>query len=194
MRGDDANPLPASEGDIVAEPASDATPATGMRAFFEKAWLNPVRVAAGVLGILVGILVLTASHPNHSLGVAVLALGAFILGHVGLERLFRSVATELTEPPEGGMRDFAASFIATSGVILGLLSVFGEKSLPETLKIGVVALVADILIGTVLVGLLLAGPSDSDQPAWNLLRCVFNLALWSLALGLLCVATSLLYR
>jgi hypothetical protein len=165
-----------------------------MRAFFKKAWLNPVRVAAGLVGILVGALELTASHPNHSLGVAVLALGAFILGHVGLEHLFQSVASTLTAPLDGGMRDFAASFIATSGVILGLLSVFGEKSLPETLKIGIVALVADILIGTVLVGLLLAGPSDSDQPAWNLLRCVFNLALWSLALGLLCVATSLLYR
>jgi len=55
-------------------------------------------------------------------------------------------------------------------------------------------LAADILLGIVLVGLLLAAPKASHQDAWNFIRYVFNLALWALALGLLCIVMPLLYE
>ena len=87
-------------------------------------------------------------------------------------------------------------------MILGLLAVFGDKTpkTPLTIKVGVVALVSDILIGIVLVGLLLAAPADDDSAtvndarAWNLIRYVFNLALWGFSLGLLCISMALIYR
>jgi hypothetical protein len=96
--------------------------------------------------------------------------------------------------PTGGLREFASAFVSTSGVILGLLAVFGERSFSLTIKVAVGALVADILVGIVLVGLLLSAPDPEDQRSWNLIRYVFNVALWALALGLLCIGAALLYR
>jgi hypothetical protein len=120
-------------------------------------------------------------------------LGLFILSHLGVDELLQKVRTEY-ESTDGGLREFASSFVSTSGIILGLLAVFGGHTFSLTLKVGIAALVADILVGTVLVGLLLAGPASNDQRAMNVIRYVFNIALWALSLGLLSIALALLYR
>lgn len=161
-----------------------------LRAFFSHATAIKIgRVAAGVAAVIVGVLL-----SNSSLSVAVLVLGIFIIVHAMLDSAFQAVRNDFSPEADSGMRDFAASFVATSGVILGLLSAFGDKPFSQTVRVGIIALVADILVGTVLVGLLLAGADEDDQPAWNMLRCVFLIALWALALGLLCIAMGLLYR
>jgi hypothetical protein len=154
------------------------------------------RVVGGFAGLVLGLVLLSGSYGEKPLALALTALGAFILCHAVVESTYHRIVKTYGESDVGGMREFASAFIATSGVILGLLAVFGENTpgAPFTIKVGVVALVSDILIGTVLVGLLLAAPADSDQRAWNLIRYVFNLALWALSLGLLCIALALLYR
>lgn len=158
------------------------------------------RFAGGIVGTILGLVCLIWGYGEKPLALALLALGIFILCHTGVESWFHSVRQDYETADQGeqvsGFREFASAFVATSGVILGLLAVFGDKTLkaPFTIKIGVVALVSDILIGTVLVGLLLASPGPNDQRAWNLIRYVFHLALWGLSLGLLCIAMALLYR
>jgi hypothetical protein len=154
------------------------------------------RIAGGIAGLTVGLVLLIGGYSEKSLALALTALGSFILGHAVVEMTYHAVIQEYADSDVGGLRDFASAFVATSGVILGLLAVFGDKTLktPFTIKVGVVALVSDILIGTVLVGLLLGAPADSDQRAWNLIRYVFHLALWALSLGLLCITMALVYR
>lgn len=156
----------------------------------------------GIISGVLGIAFLTLCSIETPLGVAVLVLGVFIVAHLVIEAGFMSVRSDYTPPVDSGMRDFASTFIATSGVILGLLALFGDKpgSLTPTIKVGIAALAADILTGLVLLGLLLSGADpgngdrEADQSAWNYIRVVFNLALWALTLGLLCIATALLYR
>jgi hypothetical protein len=166
------------------------------------------RIVVGLATVICGFVFLECGLTEKPLGVAVLVLGGFILFHWGVEALFMHVRSDYNPPVDSGMRDFASSFIATSGVILGLLALFGDKGvkLTSTLKVGVVALAADILLGLVLVGLLLAGAdpggtptaggetTQPDQKALNFIRIVFNVALWALSLGLLSIAMALIYR
>jgi hypothetical protein len=175
--------------------------------------LQSFRFFCGALAILGGLILVVPSDRTRPLGVSLLLLGAFILGHLQVERAYQRTRLRFQPPANGGagggnrswladtesqtdegLRDFAAAFIATSGVILGLLTVFGEKAFSLTIKVGIGALVADILIGFVLGGLVLAAPDHDDQMSWNFVRYVFNLALWSLALGILCIGVELLYR
>jgi hydrogenase-4 membrane subunit HyfE len=154
------------------------------------------RVIAGVVAVLVGTVAL---DPGGSLGLAVWLLGAFILAHTLCDFLLQSAKNDEAAGPkdsETGLREFAASFVATASVILGLLTVFDTQPFTPTIKVGIAALVTAILSGIVLVGLLLAAPpqSDTENAAWNLIRYVFNFSVWALALGLLCISTGLLYR
>jgi hypothetical protein len=156
----------------------------------------------GGAALILGIVLLGGDHGERALALALVALGAFILVHLFVEEGYHAIVDNYGDSDGGGLRDFASAFVATSGVILGLLAVFGDKTLktPFTIKVGVVALVSDILVGTVLIGLLLAAPVDdqsatvNDIRAWNLIRYVFHVALWGLSLGLLCIAMALLYR
>jgi hypothetical protein len=154
------------------------------------------RFLGGAAALIVGIVLLHWSLGEKALALALTALGAFILCHLAVEESYHKIVESYGESDEGGLREFASAFVATSGVILGLLAVFGDKTTktPFTIKVSVVALVSDILIGTVLVGLLLAPPADADQRAKNFTRYVFHLALWGLSLGLLCITMALLYR
>lgn len=166
------------------------------------------RILVGIASTICGLVFLADGLTETPLGVAVLVLGLFILCHYAVEARFMHVRQAYNPPADSGLRDFASTFIATSGVILGLLKVFGDKqgSLTPTLTVGVVALAADILVGFVLLGLLLAGADPGatvkpggqttsiDQKAWNIIRIVFNMALWALSLGLLCIAMALIYR
>jgi ABC-type sugar transport system permease subunit len=154
------------------------------------------RIVGGLTSLVIGAVLLGIGYSETALSVALLALGGFVLFHLVTEAWFLSVRENKDYAPadDSGLREFAAAFVSTSGVILGLLAVFGDKPFSLTLKVGIVALVTDILVGTVLVGLLLAGAASTDQKAWNLIRYVFNLALWALSLGLLCIALALVYR
>jgi hypothetical protein len=155
--------------------------------------IRKFRRLGGSVVIFAGAVIIAASRADEPLGVALLLVGAFILAHLGIEEHFHQLREDFEAKPDAGLREFASAFVSTSGVILGLLAVFGDKEFSLTIKVGIGALVADILVGVVLIGLLLAGASDDDQPAWNLIRLVFNVALWAFALGLLCVATALIY-
>lgn len=163
------------------------------------------RLVVGVVVGVVGLWFVFGHATETPLGVATLVLGLFILVHWVVEDCFMRVRQPYDSPADTGLQDFASSFIATSAVILGLLALFGDDPLTTTMKVGIAALVADILVGLVLVGLVLAGAepggrvvngttTTADQTAWNIIRIVFNLALWALSLGLLCIAMALLYR
>lgn len=145
------------------------------------------------MAIIVGVVLIASPRVDDPLGLALVLVGAFIVAHLSTEEYFHRIRKEFEATPDTGLRDFASAFVSTSGVILGLLAVFGDQEFSLTIKVGIGALVADILIGVVLIGLLLAGASNDDQEAWNLIRLVFNVALWAFALGLLCIATALIY-
>lgn len=169
----------------------------GLSSYVLSKWgILTFRLSGGVGALVLGLVLLLGHYGEKPLALTVTALGAFIFCHAVVETIYHAVVRDYADSDVGGLRDFASAFVATSGVILGLLAVFGDKtpSAPFTIKVGVVALVSDILIGTVLVGLLLAAPADSDQRAWNLIRYVFHLALWALSLGLLCISMALVYR
>jgi hypothetical protein len=121
------------------------------------------RIIGGLASTLVGAVFLATGHTEKPLGIALLAVGGFILFHLAIESWFQSIRQDYEPADDGGLRDFAAAFVSTSGVILGLLAVFGDTPFSLTLKVGIVALVTDILVGTVLVGLLLAGAAATDQ-------------------------------
>jgi hypothetical protein len=147
-------------------------------------------IAAGI-GAVGGVVVLMAGQET-ALGIALLILSLFIVTHCEVEAAFQHVRTGFEPPAEGGMREFASSFIATSGVVLGLLAVFGDHPFSTTIKVGIGALVSDILLGFVLIALLLSGPAPDDTRGWNFIRYIFNAALWALSLGLLCIALALI--
>ena len=152
------------------------------------------RIAGAKVSLIAGLVIIATGDPAVSLGVAVLLLGCFIGGHAWIDYTFQRIRQDYNPPQDSGLRDFASAFVSTSGVILGLLAVFGDHPFSLTIKVGIAALVSDIMVGIVLVGLLLAGAAPDDQRAWNLIRYVFNVALWALSLGLLCIAMGLLYR
>jgi hypothetical protein len=185
------------ESPIAPEPTNTSTFSSWV---LSKRGILFFRFAGGIVSAILGLVCLIWGNGERPLAVALLALGIFILCHTGVESWFHSIRVDYAAADEAeqvsGFRDFASAFVATSGVILGLLAVFGDTTLksPFTIKVAVIALVSDILIGTVLIGLLLASPAPNDQPAWNLIRYVFHLALWGLSLGLLCIAMALLYR
>jgi hypothetical protein len=159
------------------------------------------RLGAGIASLGTGIALLAGHYGERPLGIAVITLGGFILCHFAVERYFWSVRAEFDPPADTGMRDLASTFVATSGVVLGLLTLFGDKTSTKqsdaftlTLKVGSTSLAAAILIGLVLIGLLLMGAKPDDQRAWNVVRVVFNVELWAFSLGLLCIAIALVYQ
>lgn len=82
----------------------------------------------------------------------------------------------------------------TPGVVLGLLAVFGSTNiLTDTLKIASVSLTAALLLAIVLSGLV-AMAGATEPLLSRLVRVLFNVTLWALALGLLGIAMSLVYR
>jgi hypothetical protein len=82
----------------------------------------------------------------------------------------------------------------TPGVVLGLLAVFGGTDiLTATLKIASVSLTAALLLAIVLSGLV-AMVGATEPPLSRLVRVLFNVTLWALALGLLGIAMGLVYR
>lgn len=163
-----------------------------------------VAAASGTAGLLL----LVCGAAESALGIALLALAAFTLFHFVVEdRFLKARNPAYVASEEGGMRELATTFVATAGVVLGLLTVFAERSgtITTTVKVGTAALAATILLGIVLLGLLLVGAEPgqaatetqaevpTDQHGLNFIRIVFNMVLWAFSLGLLCIAAALLY-
>lgn len=170
--------------------------ASMLKSFFSQGGiLNILRLIVGVASLVLGIWVLS----GKAVSLAVILFGAATLGHALIDEALQSLREDKTySPPDAtsGMRDFASAFVTTSGVILGLLAVFGDHKFSQVTELGIWALVVDILVGTVLVGLLLAAPAETanENAAWNLIRYVFNVAMWGLTLGLVCIAVGLVFR
>ena len=71
---------------------------------------------------------------------------------------------------------------------------FAGTRLSLTAKVGTLALAGDVVVGFVLFGLVAdSTPLHSDQP-WHFRAYVFNITLWGIAFGLLCIAYSFIYR
>jgi hypothetical protein len=136
---------------------------------------------------------LPAARDDPSLRTAIIILSVFILIELGVD---------LQTPFGAGWKEkqlyesIAATMIGASGIILGLLAVFGQNTLTTTAKVGTVSLVVDILCGLILLPLIAEEWATSSlsklQAAVVLL--VYTATEWSLAFGLLCVAMAVLYR
>jgi hypothetical protein len=156
------------------------------------------RAAFSLVALGVGIGLLVSHAVEHPLALAVLLVGVFAAAHLLLERTWSTlpeveasngaVGSELA----GAFRDTATIYISTPGVVLGLLAVFGDHLRRTTLHVASIALAVTILAGIVLHGLLVYGTPD-DEARLSMLGYLFNLLLWSLALGTLCVALAIVF-
>jgi hypothetical protein len=98
------------------------------------------------------------------------------------------------DAPPNPFSAMANVLTTTPGVVLGLLAVFGSAELlTDTLKVASVSLAAALLLAIVLSGLV-AMVGATEPPLSRLIRVLFNITLWALALGLLGIAIGLVYR
>jgi hypothetical protein len=156
------------------------------------------RMAAGIAVICVAILIVPGSRT--SLRWALGLLGAFILLHQVLEgtaliltRRQRSVASDAPAPPSS-FEAMGAALLSTPGVVLGLLAVFAPKGLLTlTIRVSAISLAACLLLAIVANGLA-AMKGAEDRPLSTLIRALFNVTLWSLALGVLGISMALWFR
>jgi hypothetical protein len=93
-----------------------------------------------------------------------------------------------------GFVESAAFYVTTPAVVLGLLTVFGDKNKPTiTLKVGSLALAATLLIGLTLHMYAAALKGDARR-AQSLVSLLANLAHWGLAFGIIAIALSIVYE
>jgi len=97
------------------------------------------RLAGGISAAILGVVALIGHHGEKPLALALLVLGLFVLSHTGIESWFHAIRKPHSNDEDDGVsgfREFASAFMATSGVILGLLAVFGDKtaSAPFTVR------------------------------------------------------------
>lgn len=161
-------------------------------------FLEGFRVAAGVAAIVISRtpIVTSAQSPDPALQWSVLLLGIFIL----FQSLIGGIVTLL--PVRGGhdkqvpdpFNVVADNLVTAPGVVLGLLAVFGTGgALTRVVKVAAVALAMALLLGIVLNGL--ASMKDvRNPPRSTVVRLMFNLTLWALALGILSIAMGVVYR
>jgi hypothetical protein len=96
--------------------------------------------------------------------------------------------------PSDATVQLVIALITTAGVVLGVVQAFAGTALSLTAKIGTLALAGDVVVGFMLFGLVAdSTPLQSDQ-AWHFRGYVFNITLWGIAFGLLCIAYSFIYR
>ena len=87
-----------------------------------------------------------------------------------------------------------ALIVTMAGVVLGLLQAFDNKGhLSEALKVGTLSLALTVILGMMLFGLVVASPPSSTA-AREFRTLIFNLTLWSLALGVLSIGWALFFR
>ena len=75
-----------------------------------------------------------------------------------------------------------------------VVQAFAGAALSLTAKVGTLALAGDVVVGFMLFGLVAdSTPLQSDQ-AWHFRGYIFNITLWGITFGLLCIAYSFIYR
>jgi hypothetical protein len=156
------------------------------------------RLGAGIAAIIVSFTPLVSSKeaPDPALHRAVLFLGVFILGHLALEWGFLRipVGSGPGEPVPDPFSNVATVLVTTPGVVLGLLAAFGTSgTLTSVVKVGAVALATALLLAIVLNGLI-SMQDIKNPPRSTVIRLMFNLTLWALALGVLSIALGIVYR
>jgi hypothetical protein len=171
--------------------------------------LRLFRLIAGAAAVLVSFTsLIPRAHAEHqadpALHLAVFLLGVFILAHLALEVLVSRLPEhrDLEEDPHdpskvresNPFRDVANILATAPGVVLGLLAAFGTpKELTVVVKVGAFSLAAALLLGVVLNGLA-SMQGVTNPPRSTVVRLIFNLTLWALALGVLAIALGIVYR
>jgi len=157
-----------------------------------------VRIAVVVLA---GGLALThpwATSPDPALKAALLSFAAATLLYLLLDLLW----ARLLRGNMGDQPDIASTWgplvgliVTTAGVVLGLLSAFDNRGshLTDALKVGTLSLVATVILGMVLFGMVVSAPPKGGA-AVAFRALVFNLTLSSLGLGVLSIGWALFYR
>jgi hypothetical protein len=157
-----------------------------------------VRVVAGVSAIWVSGTTLASSSvsPDPALRWTVLLLGIFILFHLLVEVLVVALPVRAgqSENVPSPFNTVANVLVTTPGVVLGLLAAFGNKgTLTTVVKVAAFALAAALLLAIVLNGLV--SMQDIGKPLRStVIRFIFNLTLWALALGIIGIAMGITYR
>jgi hypothetical protein len=162
--------------------------------------LDGFRLLAGTGAIVVSqtAIVTSKESPDPALRWAVFLLGVFVLFHVLIgEIVVRLPARAGGDEDEQVPNPFdivAPVLVTTPGVVLGLLAVFEKVgAMPTVVKVAAVSLATALLLGIVLNGLVSMHNID-DPPRSTVIRLMFNLAFWALALGVLGVAMGIVYR
>jgi len=134
--------------------------------------------------------------PDAALRWTVFLLGLFILFHFLLEQLIIRLPVRAghDETVPNPFNAVANVLVTTPGVVLGLLAVFGTTgTLTTVVKVAAAALATALLLGIVLNGLV-SMQNIGNPPRSTLIRLIFNLTLWALALGVLAIAMGVVYR
>ena len=178
-------------------PARGASNGSGKPGWRWPGWLlDGLRVIAGIGAIYVSYIGLVDRHIHKALHWAVFLLGVFILAHIILEKIVIKLPKTQGKPElvPNPFNSTANVLVTTPAFVLGLLAVFSkDNSLTTVIKVGAVALAAALLLAIVLNGLV--SMSDVENPPRStVIRLLFNLTLWALALGLLSVAMGVVYR
>lgn len=155
--------------------------------------IRAIRFVGGVAGLVAGRLVTTVS-----LSTALTLVGALILVHLVLECIHWKASVKPTSTHDSSLIEVATGFVAASGVLLGLVFAFAQRPVGVTLKVGVMSLASALLFSLLLTGILVQGRASRPGHWADVftveIAILFNLVLWALALGLLCVASTFIYQ
>jgi hypothetical protein len=157
------------------------------------------RIAAGVAAVWVTFFIVPSSRT--SLRWAVGLLGAFIFLHQALEGIALILARRGheadrsgTSGPSSSFESIGAALLSTPGVVLGLLAVFAPAELLTfTIRVSAISLAFCLLLAIV-SNALVAMTGAEHRPLSTLIRALFNVTLWSLALGVLGISMALWFR
>jgi hypothetical protein len=163
--------------------------------FWTVSWFAATAVA--LLGFL-------AFGWETSLNVSVAVLSVFVAATAVMTYLWILPGTSspaARDEPAGEEKAAAASarsdgsnafaeganmIVTTQGVVLGLLAFSGPSHLSPTLKAGAASLVTGVLAGSLLY-LQVAPQAPGDRTRAMVASILFNILLWSLGFGLVCV-------
>jgi hypothetical protein len=160
--------------------------------------LDVFRALVGIAAIVVSETVTVGGkdRPDRALHWTVLLLGVFILFHlfVGWTIVILPVCAGHDETVPDPFNAAANVLVITPAIVLGILAAFGTTgTLTTAVKVAAAALVTALLLGIILNGLV-SMQDIGSPPRSTVIRLMFNLTLWALALGLIGLAMGIVYR
>jgi hypothetical protein len=182
----------------MTETTPDGTQASESLKKISRRVLYGIRIVAGIAAIIVSQTAIGTEkgRPDYALDWAVLLVGIFILFHFLIEFVMIKLPAHAgkTESVPSPFNAVATVLVTTPGVVLGLLAAFGTSgTLTTVVKVAVVALAVSLLLAIILNGLV-SMDKINDPPRSTVIRLVFNLTLWALALGIFGIAMGVVYR